>query len=97
MNAPDKTAPVANNSMWEEADIGSGERTAGQRETEEMIRQIPALPEEARPNEGDADDYENNAALDGETAGQNAEQEMSLEKDEPSSQLDNLDPVPPRG
>lgn len=30
--------------MTEEADIGSGERSPGHAETEEMIRQIPPLP-----------------------------------------------------
>ncbi|NRR28753.1 hypothetical protein HSX11_01010 [Oxalobacteraceae bacterium] len=28
----------------DEADIGSGEKTAGERETEEMIKSVPALP-----------------------------------------------------
>lgn len=30
--------------MYDEADIGSGERSPGQHETEELIRGIPALP-----------------------------------------------------
>jgi hypothetical protein len=30
---------------WDEADIGSGEKSPGQHETEEMIRQIPRLPD----------------------------------------------------
>ncbi|WP_426175667.1 hypothetical protein [Massilia sp. TWR1-2-2] len=30
--------------MLDEADIGSGEKTPGQKETEEMIRQMPPLP-----------------------------------------------------
>lgn len=30
--------------MYDEADIGSGERSPGQHETEEMIRGIPPLP-----------------------------------------------------
>jgi hypothetical protein len=36
----------------EEADIGSGEKTPAQMETEEMIRQIPPLPS---PGQGGAD------------------------------------------
>lgn len=88
------TPPAANKHMWDEADIGSGELTAGQRETEEIIRQIPALPEDdGMDDTEDADD----AALEGETEIANLEQERSLEKDEPSAQLDDLDPVPPRG
>ena len=30
--------------LIDEADIGSGEKTPGQKETEELIRQIPPLP-----------------------------------------------------
>ncbi|UVW30240.1 hypothetical protein [Massilia sp. H6] len=30
--------------LYDEADIGSGEKSPGQAETEEMIRQIPPLP-----------------------------------------------------
>jgi hypothetical protein len=37
----------------EEADIGSGEKTPAQMETEEMIRQIPPLPP-AGPGNGTA-------------------------------------------
>jgi hypothetical protein len=33
----------------EEADIGSGEKTPAQMETEEMIRQIPPLPPKGQP------------------------------------------------
>ena len=32
---------------WDEADIGSGEKSPGQHETDEMIRQIPRLPDNA--------------------------------------------------
>jgi hypothetical protein len=38
--------------FMEEADIGSGEKTPAQMETEEMIRQIPPLP---APGQGGAD------------------------------------------
>lgn len=30
--------------LYDEADIGSGEKSPGEAETEEMIRQIPSLP-----------------------------------------------------
>jgi hypothetical protein len=36
---------------WDEADIGSGEKSPGQQETEEMIRQIPALPDTSATQE----------------------------------------------
>jgi hypothetical protein len=35
--------------LLDEADIGSGEKTPGQKETEEIIRQIPPLPASERP------------------------------------------------
>lgn len=46
MNHPQrKTDPGAKGRPYlEEADIGSGEKTPAQLETEEMIRQIPPLP-----------------------------------------------------
>ncbi len=45
------TDPAAGRrAILDEADIGSGEKTPGQLETEEMIREIPPLP----PGDGDA-------------------------------------------
>lgn len=42
--------------MIDEADIGSGEKHPAQMETEEMIRQIPPLPEAERAQRGGATD-----------------------------------------
>lgn len=55
MNDPTPNVDPKNKgrAMYDEADIGSGERSPGQHETEEMIRGIPALP--AEPKEDDAD------------------------------------------
>jgi hypothetical protein len=39
--------------LLDEADIGSGEKTPAQKETEEMIRQIPPLPVSRQPAGGD--------------------------------------------
>jgi hypothetical protein len=39
--------------LLDEADIGSGEKTPAQQETEEMIRQIPPLPASEHPATGD--------------------------------------------
>jgi len=53
---PDPAHPRA---LLDEADIGSGEKTPGQLETEEIIRAIPPLPpaSRARPAQpGTADD-----------------------------------------
>ena len=33
----------------DEADIGSGEKSPGEQETDEMIRQIPPLPHPSKP------------------------------------------------
>lgn len=38
-NEPETTRP-----LLDEADIGSGEKTPAQKETEDLIRQIPPLP-----------------------------------------------------
>ena len=38
--------PVDARTSVDEADIGSGEKTPGQLETEKMIQEIPALPKD---------------------------------------------------
>ncbi|MDB5915989.1 MAG: hypothetical protein JWR40_223 [Massilia sp.] len=43
-NQPNTAPPMMN-----EDDIGSGEKTPAQQETEEMIRQIPPLPPSGKP------------------------------------------------
>jgi hypothetical protein len=50
MNGPQHKIDPANKGRpyLEEADIGSGEKTPAQLETEEMIRQIPPLPHPSR-------------------------------------------------
>jgi hypothetical protein len=42
--SPTPADPNTARPLLDEADIGSGEKTPAQRETEEMIRQIPPLP-----------------------------------------------------
>ncbi|MBQ5947946.1 hypothetical protein [Massilia sp. ST3] len=45
MNDPTKADPPnSRRGIFDEADIGSGEKSPGQHETEEMIREIPPLP-----------------------------------------------------
>jgi hypothetical protein len=39
--------------MLHEADIGSGEKTPGEHETDAMIKAIPASPKDAAPGAGD--------------------------------------------
>jgi hypothetical protein len=53
--SPQKTDPGHQGRPFlEEADIGSGEKTPAQMETEEMIRQIPPLPPAGQPGSNDA-------------------------------------------
>lgn len=59
MNDPTPNVDPKNKgrTMYEEADIGSGERSPGQHETDEMIRGIPPLPPSGRPaDDGDGRD-----------------------------------------
>jgi hypothetical protein len=44
-----KSDPAKAPGMPHEADIGSGETTPGQRDTEEQIARIPPLPERVEP------------------------------------------------
>ncbi len=46
MEQPAQSQPEKGGHYIEEADIGSGEKTPGERETEEQIRKIPPLPEQ---------------------------------------------------
>ncbi|WP_431477378.1 hypothetical protein [Massilia eburnea] len=45
MEQPAKSQPEKGRHLIEEADIGSGEKTPGEQDTDEQIRQIPPLPE----------------------------------------------------
>jgi len=45
MEQPAKAQPEKGRHFTEEADIGSGEKTPGEQDTDEQIRQIPPLPE----------------------------------------------------
>jgi len=45
MEQPAKAQPEKGRHFIEEADIGSGEKTPGEQDTDEQIRQIPPLPE----------------------------------------------------
>ncbi len=83
--------PAATHAL-DEADIGSGEKTPAQLDTEKMIRDIPALP----PSQDTAADDAADSAAEG--AGRNRrEHDASLQRDEPADDLNGLDPVPPKG
>lgn len=92
--------PAQAGNIADEADIGSGEKSRSQIETEEMIRQIPPLPPAGQEEAGD-DANDNNAAaannFDAGATRERGEHAHSLERDEPGEDLDNLDPVPPEG
>ena len=53
MNQPTKTQrdehAAEGGHMLDEADIGSGERTPGQKDTDEAIKSIPPLPRDGGP------------------------------------------------
>lgn len=55
MNEPTPNADPKNRgrAIYEEADIGSGERPPGQHETDEMIREIPPLPPSRQADEAE--------------------------------------------
>lgn len=94
--------PAMASPILDEADIGSGERTPAQEETEELIRQIPPLPASGergkRAPDGDQQaDSAAGSAFDASEAIVRAEHAASLERDEPTGGLDELDPVPPKG
>ncbi len=51
---PTPIDPVHSRSMAEEADIGSGEKSPGQQDTDALIRQIPALPDDGQSQQNTA-------------------------------------------
>ncbi len=88
MSTPTKPFPdpASAHALQDEADIGSGEKTPAQHETDQMIRDIPPLP-----SPGDNPDDEAEAGR------ERREHDASLQRDEPADDLDGLDPVPPKG
>lgn len=46
MEQPSQSTPEKGRHFIEESDIGSGEKTPGEQDTDEQIRQIPPLPEQ---------------------------------------------------
>ncbi|MGF6275667.1 hypothetical protein ABIB38_004068 [Massilia sp. UYP11] len=75
MNDPTPSIDPKNKgrTMYEEADIGSGERSPGQHETDELIREIPPLPANRQADDGaqdcDKEGREGGAAPDGNRQG----------------------------
>jgi hypothetical protein len=78
--------PASARSLVDEADIGSGEKTPSQLETEQTIRDIPPLPAPGQDEDEEA-----------ELGREQREHDASLLRDEPADDLDGLDPVPPKG
>lgn len=50
---PNPDAAAKSGSMHDEADIGSGERSPGQHETDQMIKEIPGLPADTPDDKDD--------------------------------------------
>jgi len=75
MNDPTPSIDPKNKgrAMYDEADIGSGERSPGQHETDEMIRGIPPLPSNRQADDGaqhgDKEDKEGGGAPEGNRQG----------------------------
>ncbi len=88
--------PANARSLVDEADIGSGEKTPSQIETEEIIRQIPPLPPTRQDDNGDEAGTADSQFDAGQGHGQR-EHDASLQRDEPGEALNTLDPVPPKG
>ena len=84
--------PATARSLVDEPDIGRGAKTLAQRETDQLILDIPSLP--SQDERDDADDQGSDDAGQGRDR---REHDASLERDEPSGDLDSLDPVPPKG
>ena len=90
--------PAKSHALLDEADIGSGEKTPGERETEAMIRLIPALDSSEQDDmSGDSLQETSDTMLDVADTARKIEHDASLDRDEPNPQLDDLDPVPPKG
>ena len=52
-NQPDAREPGAQvPGMLHEADIGSGEKTPGEQETDEIVKSVPASPKDQAPAAG---------------------------------------------
>ena len=85
--------PATVHGLIDEADIGSGEKTPAQLETERMIRDIPPLPQSGE-DAADDDAAGRDAAGGG---SERREHDASLQRDEPADDLAGLDPVPPKG
>ncbi len=59
-STPPLPDPVHSRSMSDEADIGSGEKSPGQKETDAIVRQIPPLPEDDAPASAASPDVKKN-------------------------------------
>ncbi len=92
------------NNMLDEADIGSGEKTPGELETERLVQQLsePQESEQDDPDKGNLNKRQGDrrATIDEEIDAPHVrkrEQQESFSKDDSDSQLDQVDPVPPWG
>ncbi len=58
-----RPSPERGRHLWDEPDIGSGEKSPGQKETEEIIRQIPPLPERQQRDQPEPRNKDEDAAV----------------------------------
>ena len=98
--------PAEAHALLDEADIGSGEKTAGERDTDEMVDGIASPQDEVYDEAADSEDRSGDDTgsgvagereFDASGAHQRLEQDASLIRDDAQDPLNDLDPVPPRG
>lgn len=98
--------PAEAHALLDEADIGSGEKTAGERDTDEMVDGIGSPQDEiydeaAESTDPSGDDTGSGVAgereFDASGAHQRLEHDASLIRDDAQDPLNDIDPVPPRG
>ena len=98
--------PAEAHALLDEADIGSGEKTPGERETDEIVGTVGRTEDEGYDEAVETDDESGDDTgsgvagereFDASGARQRHEQDASLIRDDAQDALDELDPVPPRG
>lgn len=98
--------PADAHALLDEADIGSGEKTPGERDTDELVRDVGSAEDANYDEAADRDDESGDDTgsgvagereFDASGAQQRYEQDASLIRDDAQDALDELDPVPPRG
>jgi len=99
---PDTDPKNKGRTMYDEVDIGSGERSPGQHETDEMIRGIPGLPPSNQPSDADRQDSGKPGAEGGKPGAGGGEPSAegsrpATEGDQPATEADSEPPANGQG